>query len=128
MNILLDTCTFLWLSSKPKKLSDKALSLCANPQNTLYLSPVSAWEIILKHRIGKLSLKLSPDDYIKTQRLVHDIEELAFEEADAFHQVGIDLHHKDPFDRMLVCQAIEHDLTLLTPDEKIQVYDVKTEW
>ena len=128
MNLLLDTCTFLWLTLEPDALSPKALEYIKNPENGLYLSSVTAWEIILKYKQGKLLLDDPPDEFVKDQRIAHFIEELSFGEADALHQARIGKHHKDPFDRMLVCQAIEHDFTLLTPDSKIRAYDVKTDW
>ena len=128
MSILLDTCTFLWFTLEPDELSETALTLCKDPSNTLYLSPVSSWEIILKHGQGKLELGISPDEFIRIQRIAHFIEVLPFDESAALRQAGLGNHHKDPFDRMLVCQAMEHDLTLLTPDPMIRAYDVKTDW
>lgn len=128
MNLLLDTCTFLWLTSSPEKLSATARDLCRDASNTLYLSPVSTWEIILKYRLGKLPMTVAPHIFVPTQRLIHDIEELPLEEADTLHKATLPHHHKDPFDRMLICQALEHGFTILTPDKKIIAYPAATAW
>lgn len=128
MRILLDTCAFLWLISDAPKLSDKARSLFENSENEVFLSSVSFWEINVKYQIGKLPLPESPRVYIPRQRENHGIESLSLGEADISHLLTLPKVHKDPFDRMLVCQAIEGNMSILTPDPLIQDYPVKTEW
>ena len=128
MNLLLDTCTFLWLTGQSFRLSKTARTLCANPDNVLFLSAVSAWEIEVKYRPGRLDLDDPPEIYVPEQRLNHQIEVLPFDEESALHHGRLPWIHKDPFDRMLICQALEHDLTLLTPDPEIIAYAVKTTW
>ncbi len=128
MRVLLDTCTFLWLISDDLKLSDKARSLFENPENEVFLSSVSFWEINVKYQIGKLPLPESPKTYIPKQRKNHSIDSLSLNEADICHLLALPKVHKDPFDRMLVCQAIEGNMVILTPDPLIQDYPVKTEW
>jgi len=125
---LLDTCTFLWLTLKPEKLSATARDICENPGNTLLLSAVSVWEIEVKYRLGKLTLKMDPPAFIRTYRPQHFIEALPFREEEALHHGTLPFHHKDPFDRMLICQAIEHGFTLLTPDPKITAYAALVVW
>ena len=88
MNFLLDTCTFLWLTLDPDKLSKKALVHIQDPSNTLYLSPVSAWEIILKYRQGKLLLDDPPDEFVKDQRIAHFIEELSLKKQTRCTRLG----------------------------------------
>jgi len=82
VRVLLDTCTFLWLISDDAKLSDKARSLFKNPENDVFLSSVSFWEINVKYQIGKLPLPESPRRYIPKQRENHGIESLSLSEAD----------------------------------------------
>ncbi len=128
MKFLLDTCTFLWLTKGSKELSPKAVDAFANPKNEVYLSAVSAWEINVKYRLGKLSLPLSPDKFIPKERKRHMIARLDLSEHDTLHLCKLPTPHKDPFDRMLVCQAIEHSLTILTPDPLITQYPIRSLW
>ncbi len=128
MNILLDTCTFLWLVSDAKELSDQAKFLFQDTDNTAYLSSVSVWEIVVKNRLGKLPLPDTPEAFINEQCEKHFIENISLENNAIFHLTALPNYHRDPFDRMLICQAIEHELTLLTSDELITQYPVKTAW
>lgn len=128
MKLLLDTCTFLWLNSELRRIPDRVLQLCADERNLLYLSAVSAWEIAVKHYGGKLTLRLSPPEYVTTYRAANGIHALRFGEEDAFHLAKLPPLHKDPFDRMLVCQAMARGLTILTPDDLITQYPVLTVW
>jgi len=128
MKILLDTCAFLWLTTDAPELSDKAKILFQNTENAVYLSSVSVWEIIVKHQLGKLPLPSAADDFIKQQCQKHFIEYLALDEKAVFHLSRLPNHHRDPFDKMLICQAIAHDLTILTSDKMIIQYPVSTVW
>ena len=124
--ILLDTCAFLWLVRDDAALSGKARELIRNPENPVFLSSVSVWEMTVKHGLGKLPLADLPHIYIPTERKKHEIESLPLIE-EAVAQLGkLPTHHKDPFDRMLICQAIVHDMTILTSDDLILQYPVKT--
>ena len=98
MRLLLDTCTFLWLISDDARLSDKARGLFKNPENEVFLSSVSFWEINVKYQIGKLPLPESPRSYIPKQRENHGIESLSLSEADISHLLTLPSVHKDPFD------------------------------
>ncbi len=128
MKLLLDTCTFLWLTIGKEELSPNAIDAFSNPQNEVYLSAVSAWEINVKYRLGKLSLPLSPDKFIPKERKRHLVAPLDLTEQDTLHLCKLPTPHKDPFDRMLVCQAIEHSLTILTPDPLISQYPIRCLW
>jgi len=128
MKILLDTCTFLWLTMGKEHLSSGAIDAFSSPQNEVYLSAVSAWEINVKYRIGKLNLPISPDKFIPKERKRHLISSLGLAEQDISHLGKLPTPHKDPFDRMLVCQSIEHSLTILTPDPLISQYPIRCLW
>ena len=128
MKLLLDTCTFLWLTNGSEELSPIAIDSFTDPKNEVYLSSVSAWEIIVKYRLGKLSLPLSPDKFIPKERKRHMIARLDLSEQDTCHLLKLPSPHKDPFDRMLVCQAIEHSLTILTPDPLVTQYPIRSLW
>lgn len=128
MNILLDTVAFLWAVTDARDFSDDARQLFADPDNEIYLSSVSAWEISVKHALGKLPLPESPVRYVPAQRKQHGIECLDLDEESALYLNRLPLLHKDPFDRMLVCQAVTHGLLLLTPDRLITQYGVRSAW
>lgn len=128
MKLLLDTCSFLWLVDGHASLSSECRRLCAEPGNELFLSTVSAWEITVKHRLGRLTLAEPPPAYVPKYRRLHDIAVLPLEEEASLHLHRLPSLHKDPFDRMLICQGIVHGLTLLTPDPLITQYPVRTAW
>ena len=128
MKILLDTCAFLWLTNDAKELSEQAKNLFQNMDNSVYLSSVSVWEIVVKNKLGKLPLPDAPEQFINEQCEKHFIENIPLDNKAIFHLTELPTYHRDPFDRMLICQAIESDLTLLTSDELIMQYPVKTAW
>ncbi len=128
MRLLLDTCTFLWIIADDPHLSEQARSLFQDPENEVFLSVVSAWEITLKHRLGKLPLPTEPRAFIARHRDLHDIQALPLEETAVYHLTSMPEIHRDPFDRMLICQAIEETMCLLTPDPVIHRYPVKVCW
>lgn len=128
MRCLLDTCTFLWLLEDSKQLSPSVRSLIERRENRVHFSAVSAWEIAVKNVSGKLALPKSVDDFVMEGREGHQLDSLVFDEPCAFHLARLPPIHRDPFDWMLICQAIEHDLTILTPDPMIRRYPIKTLW
>ncbi|MEW6428536.1 MAG: type II toxin-antitoxin system VapC family toxin [Thermodesulfobacteriota bacterium] len=128
MNILLDTCTFLWLIAGSDELSSTARELFVEPENDVFLSAASCWEICVKWSLGKLPLPEEPGRFLARQRVSHLIDPLPVSEEATFHLPKLPNHHKDPFDRILVCQAIEHALTILTPDPLVTQYPVRTAW
>ncbi len=128
MRILLDTCTFLWIITDDARLSDRARTLFKEKSNEVYLSSVSSWEITLKFGLGKLNLPLEPKRYIPIQRTKHNISSCSLNEEATLYISKLPDIHKDPFDRMLICQANTSDMILLTPDEFIAQYPVRYEW
>lgn len=128
MKILLDTCAFLWLIRDKPEASPIARGLFSSPQSEVYLSAVSAWEIAVKHRLGKLPLGDVPANYIPNERRKHGIDPLPLNEADTLVLDKLPLLHHDPFDRMLICQAIANQMVILTPDPLITQYPVLTRW
>jgi len=122
MDILLDTAAFLWIVSDPDKLSLKARKACEDSTNRLILSAVSSWEITVKYGLQKLQLPDPPETFIQENRKLHNILTLPlFEEATLAFRT-LKPHHADPFDRMLICQAMTHDLPLLTSDKHMHAY------
>jgi PIN domain nuclease of toxin-antitoxin system len=128
VRLLLDTCTFLWIASGSTQLSRRAAQLFTDPANEVFLSAVSAWEIAVKNSLGRLPLPGPPADYIASLRERLGIAALPIKEEEALYLPRIPRLHRDPFDRMLVCQAIINGFALLTPDPMISQYPVRTIW
>jgi PIN domain nuclease of toxin-antitoxin system len=128
MTFLLDTCVVLWLMMEPERITPRLLESLADSQNILYVSSASTWEIIVKWQAGKLTLPNAPAQFFADLRSSLGVTQLAFEDDAALHLLKLPRLHADPFDRMLICQAIEHGLTIVTPDTLIQQYPIKTLW
>lgn len=128
MRLLLDTCTFLWIVGGSSELSTRARAAFADPANETFLSAASAWEIAVKHRLGRLPLPSPPDEFVPAQRAAHGIEPLPVDEETALHVAKLPDLHRDPFDRLLVAQALVAGLVLLTPDDDIRKYPARTLW
>lgn len=128
MKVLLDTCTFLWICAGDDALSARAVEVFRNPDNEVFLSAVSSWEIAVKHALGKLPLPEPPARFVPEQRSSHGIRPLVLDEDAALHLALLPALHRDPFDRMLVCQALVGGLVILTPDTYITSYPVRSLW
>ena len=128
MKLLLDTCTFLWIAAESPELSETCRQLFRDPDNDIYLSAASGWEITIKHQLGKLPLPVPPQEFVPAQRLAHRIDALPITEAAAIQLASLPDRHRDPFDRILVCQAITEGLVIVTPDALIRQYPVRTMW
>jgi PIN domain nuclease of toxin-antitoxin system len=128
VTILLDTCTFIWLATETKRLSVKARDIFADPDNDVFLSVISCWEISVKHAAGKLKLPQPPAKLIPTYRERYGVATLPLDEETALYVARLPGLHADPFDRMIVCQSIAHGMPILTPDESIAQYPIRTIW
>ncbi|CAK0744024.1 Type II toxin-antitoxin system VapC family toxin [Gammaproteobacteria bacterium] len=128
MNLLLDTCTFLWIVRNRPELSETAKTLFQDENNRVFLSVVSVWEITVKNGLGRLPLADPPTIYIPRERERHNITSLELAEQDVLELEHLPPIHQDPFDRMLICQARTRSLVLLTPDQAIRAYPVASVW
>jgi PIN domain nuclease of toxin-antitoxin system len=124
MRILLDTCEFLWLITGDAKLAPAVVAAVRDPQNQVFLSVVSFWEISVKHSLGKLPLPQSPARFVPLQREKHLLTPLALDETAVALLSTLPPLHRDPFDRMLICQAQAHGLTLASSDALVRQYPV----
>ena len=132
MNYLLDTHTFLWTIAKSKNLSAVASKTIKNPDNEIFVSSVSLWEITIKRRIGKLDL-----NGLKLEELINIVEKMEIElislspeESISYGQLE-ESSHKDPFDRMLIWQSIQRKMTIISKDHefsKFEKYGLKLFW
>ncbi|MBJ7899434.1 MAG: PIN domain-containing protein [Cyanobacteria bacterium RI_101] len=124
MNILLDTHIFLWFISNSNQLSDYYYDIISDQENKVYLSVVSIWEAIIKYQIGKLSFPESPEIYLPKQRKRHSIKSLSINELTITRLTELPPLHRDPFDRLLICQALHHNFQMITEDHKILSYPI----
>ena len=128
MKLLIDTCTFLWLASGSARVSKTASAAFLNPDNERYLSAASAWEIAVKYSLGRLPLPRKPELYVPPIRDKSGIEAMPIDEESALYTARLPKLHTDPFDRVLVAQAIVHGMAILTPDEAIAQYAARVLW
>jgi PIN domain nuclease of toxin-antitoxin system len=128
VKLLLDTCTFLWMALDAPELSTRAREAVLDEDNELYLSAASVWEICVKHALGRLPLPAQPQRFIIEQRNSCGVASLQVDEESALHVLRLPVAHGDPFDRMLVCQALVHGLTVVTPDPLIGGYPCRIYW
>ena len=128
MRPLLDTCTFLWLINDAGKLPVEVRNLICSARSEVWLSTVSNWEISVKETLGKLVFPEPARDYIPKQRVAHQLGSLPLDERAVGHLSQLPPLHRDPFDRMLICQSIENNLSLVTSDPLIRRYPIKTHW
>jgi PIN domain nuclease of toxin-antitoxin system len=127
VRLLLDTCTFLWLAGG-SSLSPAAAAAVRDPANDVLLSAVSSWEIATKYLSGRLPLPEPPDKLIPTERHLRGVLALPFDEESALQGLRLPPLHRDPFDRMLISQAIALSLAIVTPDPLITQYPVRVIW
>lgn len=124
MRILLDTHIFLWFISGNPRLSANVRDTIRILDNEVYLSSVSVWEATVKYQLGKLPLPEPPEIYLPKQRNIHQISSLPLDESSVLQLAQLPLLHRDPFDRMLICQALQNGLTIATVDAAIRAYPV----
>jgi PIN domain nuclease of toxin-antitoxin system len=125
MKLLLDSHALIWSLLDTAKLPAPVRKLMENPVNDVLVSSVSFWEIALKHALGKLVLENTSPEELKEKSIEAGFKLIALEPQDAasFHKLP-KLEHKDPFDRMLVWQAIQGGYTLLARDPALRKYEV----
>ena len=128
MNLLLDSHTFIWSYDEQHKLSQIALQAMSNPANIMFLSVASAWEIQIKIMIGKFKLQDPLTDVIAEQQQINGLQILPVYLSHALYLENLPLHHKDPFDRLLISQAIVENMNLVSADPEFVKYQVNLLW
>lgn len=125
MDYLIDTHVFIWFMMDPDKISKKVLKIIMNESNRICISPISFWEMAIKYQSKKLNLGKINILHLPHIAEQYDFELLTPEPYDyvSIAQVPYKENHHDPFDRMLIQQAIRNNLVLLTKDEKFQQYE-----
>lgn len=124
MRLLLDTHVFLWFVAADRRLRAAFRAAVQDPANDLFLSIASVWEAVIKHQLWKLPLPSPVTPYLFRQRDTHGITGLRIDD-DAMPLLGrLPFPHRDPFDRILVAQALQHGLTIVTVDPLVSAYPV----
>ena len=126
--VLLDTQVFLWMHAAPDRLSNSAQSMLADPAQRVLLSAVSSWEIAIKHALGRLDLPEPPADYVLNRIASFRLTAIPIEHSHALNAGALPLHHRDPFDRLLIGQAGELGVPVMTSDRVFDQYDVEVIW
>ncbi len=128
MRLLLDTQAFLWFVLNDPALSTVACDLMLDPQNDLLISPASYWEIAIKISIGKYQLPDSFESWMQQQLQVNDFKILPIELAHVAAVISLPFHHKDPFDRLLVAQALTEQIPIISADAVLGAYSIVRYW
>ena len=125
--LLLDTCTFVWLTSAPGHLSERAAEVL-DAESEILLSYASIWEICLKWQSQKLELPTTPREWVSEQVRRWYLQRAPIEPEHLYRTVELPEHHKDPFDRLLIAQALTRGVRIVTPDPAIREYPVAVVW
>ena len=128
MSLLLDTLAFLWWITDSPRLPGAARQGIADPNARIYWSAASSWEVAIKYALGRLPLPKPPADYLPRQLELNGIRPMPITDAHALGVANLPPHHDDPFDRMLVAQALAEGLVLVSGDPVMHAYDVKVLW
>lgn len=128
MRLLLDTHAFIWLWEDISKIPPRVLAACEDPENQLYLSIASIWEMQIKVAVGRLSFQQPLSEIIEQQKNENGISILPVSLAHVWQLAKLPMYHNDPFDRMLVAQACADQLALITADRHIERYAVELFW
>jgi PIN domain nuclease of toxin-antitoxin system len=113
------------MQARSDRLSQPARALLRDPENELFLSAASSWEIAIKYALGKLPLPLPPVDYVLSRMQTSGTSPLPIQHSHALHAGSLPRHHSDPFDRLLIAQAQLENLKILTADRQFEAYEVE---
>lgn len=125
MRVLLDTHCWLWMQVSPDRFAAEALKIVRDVGNELLFSAASAWEIAIKHALGKLDLPEPPSKYVPKRMETSGVTGLPVHHQHALQVAELPPHHRDPFDRLLVAQARIESVPILTADPKLALYEVE---
>ena len=128
MRVLLDTHVFLWFILDDSQLSASARALIGDPDHDVSISPASYWEIAIKIRLNKYALPQPYRPFIETQIAVNEFDILPIEPKHTAMLTTMPLHHKDPFDRLLIAQALVEQIPLVSRDDQLDAYGVLRIW
>ena len=125
MKLLIDTQCWLWMSASPEKLSERPRALLIAHSTKRLLSVASIWEIAIKYQLGKLPLPQAPSEYVPDRLRLTRTAPLTISVGHALRAGGLPVLHRDPFDRMLVAQALVEDVPVLSSDVQLDDYGIR---
>ncbi|MBX3169566.1 MAG: type II toxin-antitoxin system VapC family toxin [Candidatus Eremiobacteraeota bacterium] len=128
MKLLLDTHVWLWSVAEPEQLGPRTTQILSRLDSEIYLSAVSAWEAAIKWGLRKLSLPGRPEELVRDSLAINHFRRLEISHSHGCGVADLPDHHRDPFDRLLISQALCENLTLLTADNAILAYRVPILW
>ncbi len=128
MKYLLDTYAFLWWIIDDDRLTDRAREVVRHGENDLYFSAASAWEIAIKSGLDRIHLPEPAERFIPEQLRLNGIRPLAIQLSHALAVEGLPLHHRDPFDRLLVTQSQLEGMPIITGDDQLAEYGAEVVW
>jgi PIN domain nuclease of toxin-antitoxin system len=128
MRHLLDTHAFIWFVLNDSHLSATATSLINDPANDIFISPATYWEMAIKVRLGKLDLHASYDDFMQRGVVGNDFEILPIYPRHTSVLTALPLHHRDPFDRLLIAQATVEAIPIISGDAIFDAYGIRRLW
>jgi PIN domain nuclease of toxin-antitoxin system len=128
MRLLLDTHVLLWWHHEPSRLTEVSYDAIRDVDNEVFVSVVNGWEIQIKAQLGKLALSRPLNDLFHQEQVTNDFRVLPVTMNHVYALAHFPLHHRDPFDRLLVAQAHEEGFTLVTHDPKLSAYSVSLLW
>jgi PIN domain nuclease of toxin-antitoxin system len=128
MKLLLDTNVFIWLNDAPQRVKAQVMTIIANPDNELFLSLTSIWEMQIKIQLGKLQLSDALPDILRTQQVDNNLQILNINLSHIWALENLPYHHRDPFDRLLIAQAQIEGMTLVSADGMFELYEVDLLW
>ena len=128
MRLLLDTQCWLWWFAQPEKLNEQVIDQISEEANEVWFSVASIWEMGIKVSIGKLPLPEPIDPYVSTRMAQMGARSLEITATHALQVAALPLHHRDPFDRMLIAQAQVEDMTIVSADAMFKQYDLSLLW
>jgi PIN domain nuclease of toxin-antitoxin system len=128
MKLLLDTNVFIWLNDAPHRVKEQVMTIVANPDNDLFLSLTSIWEMQIKIQLRKLQLSDALPEILRTQQIDNNLQILTINIDHIWSLENLPYHHRDPFDRLLIAQAQTDGMTLVSADGVFDLYDVNLLW
>jgi PIN domain nuclease of toxin-antitoxin system len=128
MRYLIDTHTLLWVVTKDQRLSETAKQLYLNTDNIIFLSSASIWELIIKISLKKLSIESPIKEFIENQIKGNDIKILNIEIKHILSLENLPYYHRDPFDRLIICQSINENIPIVSSDKVFDSYPIKRIW
>ena len=128
MKYLLDTAVWLWSLKSPELIGEQGREILADGQEEIYLSAITSWEISIKMRLGRLNFDAPPPQHVPRFMAKQNLRSLSVTHSHAAKVYDLPIYHSDPFDRMLIAQALVEDMVILTSDRSFRKYPAELLW